>query len=55
MAASGRLRGSSGAEAGSSPNRLCVAIGVPLARVSYHVHQLKKAGLIELVATEQRR
>ena len=29
--------------------------GEPLGNVSYHVRQLEKAGLIELVATRQRR
>ena len=30
-----------------------VALGEPLGDVSYHVHQLEKAGLIELVAVKQ--
>jgi DNA-binding transcriptional ArsR family regulator len=30
-------------------------LGEPLGNVSYHVRQLEKAGLIELVATKQRR
>ena len=40
---------------GWSPNSLNVALGEPLGNVSYHVRQLEKAGLIELVATRQRR
>jgi DNA-binding transcriptional ArsR family regulator len=35
--------------------RLCVAVGEPLGNVSYHVRELEKAGLIELVATKPRR
>jgi hypothetical protein len=42
-------------EPGWSPNSLYVATGAPLGNVSYHVRQLEKAGLIELVATKQRR
>ena len=42
-------------EPGWSPNRLYVAVGEPLANVSYHVRQLQKAGLIQLIATRQRR
>jgi DNA-binding transcriptional ArsR family regulator len=42
-------------EPGWSPNRLYVAAGESLGNVSYHVRQLEKAGLIELVATKQRR
>ena len=42
-------------EPGWSPNSLYVALGEPLGNVSYHVRQLEKAGLIELVATKQRR
>ena len=42
-------------EPGWSPNSLYVAVGEPLGNVSYHVRQLEKAGLIELVATKQRR
>jgi DNA-binding transcriptional ArsR family regulator len=42
-------------EPGWSPNSLCRALGAPLGNVSYHVRQLEKAGLIELVATKQRR
>ena len=42
-------------EPGWSPTSLYVALGVPLGNVSYHVHQLEKAGLIELVAVKQRR
>ncbi len=42
-------------EPGWSPTSLYVALGVPLGNVSYHVHQLDKAGLIELVATKARR
>jgi DNA-binding transcriptional ArsR family regulator len=40
---------------GWSPNSLYIAVGEPLANVSYHVRQLQKAGLIELIATRQRR
>ncbi len=42
-------------EASWSPNSLCIAVGEPLGNVSYHVRHLEKAGLIELVATKQRR
>ena len=42
-------------EPGWSPNNLCVAVGASLGNVSYHVRQLAKAGLIELVATKPRR
>ena len=42
-------------EPGWSPNSLYVAAGEPLGNVSYHVRQLEKAGLIELVTTKQRR
>jgi len=42
-------------EPGWSPNVLCRALGAPLGNVSYHVRHLEKAGLIELVATKQRR
>ena len=42
-------------EPGWSPNSLYVAVGEPLGNVSYHVRQLKKAGLIQLIATTQRR
>jgi len=42
-------------EPGWSPNSLCRALGTRLGNVSYHVRQLEKAGLIELVATKQRR
>jgi DNA-binding transcriptional ArsR family regulator len=42
-------------EARWSPNSLCIAVGEPLGNVSYHVRHLEKAGLIELVATKQRR
>ena len=42
-------------EPGWSPTSLYVALGVPLGNVSYHVHQLENAGLIELVAVKQRR
>ena len=49
--------GSAGEESepGWSPNSLYVAAGAPLGNVSYHVRQREKAGLIELVATKQRR
>ena len=40
---------------GWSPSNLYLAAGEPLGNVSYHVRQLEKAGLIELVATKQRR
>jgi DNA-binding transcriptional ArsR family regulator len=42
-------------EPGWSPNSLYVAVGASLSNVSYHVRELEKAGLIELVATKQRR
>jgi DNA-binding transcriptional ArsR family regulator len=42
-------------EPGWSPNTLHVAAGEALGNVSYHVRELEKAGLIELVATKQRR
>ena len=42
-------------EPGWSPNNLYVAAGASLSNVSYHVRQLEKAGLIELVATRPRR
>ena len=42
-------------EPGWSPNTLHVAAGEPLSNVSYHVRQLEKAGMIELVAVKQRR
>jgi hypothetical protein len=42
-------------EPGWSPNSLYVALGEPLGNVSYHVRQLKKVGLIQLIATKQRR
>jgi DNA-binding transcriptional ArsR family regulator len=40
---------------GCSPHGLSIALDAPLGTVSYHVHQLEKAGLIELVAVKQRR
>jgi len=42
-------------EPGWSPNSLNAALGEPLGNVSYHIRQLEKAGLIELVAVKQRR
>ena len=42
-------------EPGWSPNSLYLAAGEPLGNVSYHVRQLEKAGMIELVAVKQRR
>jgi DNA-binding transcriptional ArsR family regulator len=42
-------------EPGWSPHSLCLPVGASLSNVSYHVRQLAKAGLIELVATKQRR
>jgi DNA-binding transcriptional ArsR family regulator len=42
-------------EPGWSPNSLYVAAGEALGNVSYHVRQLERAGLIELVAVKQRR
>jgi DNA-binding transcriptional ArsR family regulator len=42
-------------EAGWSPNSLYVAMGEPPGNVSYHVRKLTEAGLIELIATRQRR
>ena len=47
--------GKGGPEPGWSPNSLYVAAGEALGNVSYHVRQLEKAGLIELVAVKQRR
>lgn len=52
-ASAGRPGGSP--EPGWSPNGLYVVVGESLGNVSYHVRQLQKAGLIELVATKQRR
>jgi DNA-binding transcriptional ArsR family regulator len=43
------------AEPGWSPNSLYVVLGDTLGNVSYHVRQLEKAGLIELVAVKARR
>jgi hypothetical protein len=42
-------------EPGWSPNSLPAALGEPLGNVSYHVRQLEKATLTELVAVKQRR
>jgi DNA-binding transcriptional ArsR family regulator len=42
-------------EPGYSPHKLSIALDEPLGSVSYHVHQLEKAGLIELVAVKPRR
>jgi DNA-binding transcriptional ArsR family regulator len=42
-------------ERGWSPTSLHLAVDEPLGNVSYHVRELDKAGLIELVATKQRR
>ena len=42
-------------EPGCSPHGLSIALHEPLGNVSYHVHQLEKAGLIKLVAVKQRR
>ena len=42
-------------EPGYSPNSISIALHEPLGSVSYHVHQLEKAGLIKLVAVKQRR
>jgi DNA-binding transcriptional ArsR family regulator len=42
-------------EPGWSPNSLHVTVGARLANMRYHIRQLEKAGLIELVATKQRR
>ena len=50
-----RAIGEGAPEPGWSPNSLYVAVGEPLANVSYHVRQLQKAGLIQLIATRQRR
>jgi DNA-binding transcriptional ArsR family regulator len=50
-----RAVGEGAPEPGWSPNRLYVAAGAPLGNVSYHVRELEKAGLIELVAVKQRR
>ena len=40
---------------GCSPHGLAIALDEPLGTVSYHIHQLEKAGLIELVAVKPRR
>jgi DNA-binding transcriptional ArsR family regulator len=50
-----RVIGEGAPEPGWSPNSLYIAAGEPLGNVSYHVRQLEKAGLIELVAVKQRR
>jgi DNA-binding transcriptional ArsR family regulator len=50
-----RSAGKGAPEPGWSPNSLYLAAGEPLGNVSYHVRQLEKAGLIELVAVKQRR
>jgi DNA-binding transcriptional ArsR family regulator len=50
-----RAVGAGAPEPGWSPNSLYVAVGDTLGNVSYHVRQLEKAGLIELVAVKQRR
>ena len=50
-----RAVGEGAPEPGWSPNSLYVAAGEALGNVSYHVRQLEKAGLIELVATKPRR
>jgi DNA-binding transcriptional ArsR family regulator len=50
-----RARAEGSPEPGWSPNSLSRALGAPLGNVSYHVRHLEKAGLIELVATKQRR
>ncbi len=42
-------------EPGWSPNSLHVAAREPLGNVSYHVRELEKARMIELVATKPRR
>jgi hypothetical protein len=42
-------------EPGWSLSSLYVAAGEPLGNVSYHVRQLEKVGLIELVAIKPRR
>ena len=42
-------------EPGWSPNGLYVVLGDTLGNVSYHVRQLEKADLIELVAVKARR
>jgi DNA-binding transcriptional ArsR family regulator len=49
-----RRVGEGAPEPGWSPNTLHVAAGAPLGNVSYHVRELEKAGLIELVAVKQR-
>ena len=43
------------AERPASPNELSRLFEQPLARVAYHVRELKKAGVIELCKTEPRR
>ena len=50
-----RAIGTGSPEPSWSPNNLYVALDEPLGNVSYHVRQLEKAGLIELVAVKQRR
>jgi DNA-binding transcriptional ArsR family regulator len=42
-------------EPGWSPNGLYVVLDDTLGNVSYHVRQLEKAGLIELIAVKARR
>ena len=42
-------------EPGWSPNSLYVVLGDTLGNVSYHVRQLEKADLVELVAVRARR
>lgn len=39
----------------ASPSEIAEEIGEPLGKVSYHVRELRDAGLIELVDTDQRR
>ncbi len=39
----------------ASPREIAEEIGEPLGNVSYHVRELRKAGLIELVETDNRR
>src|SRR3954453_18140561 len=39
----------------SSPKEIADALGLPVANVAYHVRELEKAGLIELVEKRKRR
>jgi predicted ArsR family transcriptional regulator len=39
----------------ASPKEIAAAMGIPVANVAYHVRELEKAGLIELVERKRRR